>query len=154
MANRVEIQVKEIVEETIEKLGYTLFEVAYDKKKNQVSELVIYIDHEAGITLEDCETVSVAIDPLIEAADPIEESYVMCVSSPEIDRPLKTTEDFTLQLGAKIEIKLYQKVNGKKEFVGVLKEVTEEEITLEVPSLGEVTWARKKIALARPYIEV
>ena len=51
---------------------------------------MVYIDKQGGVDLIDCETVSLAIEPLIDEADPIEHAYVFCVSSPGIDRPLKS----------------------------------------------------------------
>lgn len=59
--------------------------------------------------------------PLIDAADPIEEPYILCVSSPGIDRPLKRPEDFARHLNEKVDVKLYEKRAGKKEWTVTLR---------------------------------
>ncbi len=134
-------------------LGYTVVDVEYVKKRGEDSELVIYIDKEGGVDLDDCEACSMAIDPLIDAADPIEESYILCVSSPGIDRPLKRPEDFARHLNEKVDVKLYEKRAGKKEWTVTLRGYDEKAISLETEK-GEA-WELElaKIAQIRPHID-
>lgn len=80
MSKKVEESVMQLVAPAAAQLGYTVVDVEYVKKRGEESELVIYIDKEGGVDLDDCEACSMAIDPLIDAADPIEESYILCVS--------------------------------------------------------------------------
>ena len=83
----------DIVEPTVTALGYELYEVEYQKEfDNWV--LTLYIDHPDGVSLDDCELVSNAVDPVLDAADPIEQAYYLSVSSLGIDRPLKTDKDY------------------------------------------------------------
>lgn len=153
MSKKIEESVMQLVAPVAAQLGYEVVDVEYLKKKNEDSELIIYIDKEGGIDLDDCEACSVAIDPIIDEADPIEEAYILCVSSPGIDRPLKRPQDFEKQMGQKVDVKLYEKLDGKKEFTAVLKGYTPEMITLETIKKQTVEIPVEKIVVIRPHIE-
>lgn len=141
----------DIVEPTVTALGYELYEVEYQKEfDNWV--LTLYIDHPDGVSLDDCELVSNAVDPVLDAADPIEQAYYLSVSSLSIDRPLKTDKDFKRNIGKVMDVKLYAPLNGKKEFSGTLTAFDEETYTIELKS-GSETIERKKTALIRPHID-
>ncbi len=132
-------------------LGYELYEVEYQKEfDNWV--LTLYIDHPDGVSLDDCELVSNAVDPVLDAADPIEQAYYLSVSSLGIDRPLKTDKDYKRNIGKVMDVKLYAPLNGKKEFSGTLTAFDEETYTIELKS-GSETIERKKTALIRPHID-
>lgn len=90
------------------------------KKTGDSEELIIYIDKDGGIGLDDCEKISRLIEPSIDACDPIEDSYFLCVSSPGLDRALKTTRDYERSVGKNVDIKLYKQTDGLKEFTGKL----------------------------------
>ena len=153
MSKKVEESVMQLVAPAAAQLGYTVVDVEYVKKRGEDSELVIYIDREGGVDLDDCEACSMAIDPLIDAADPIEEPYILCVSSPGIDRPLKRPEDFARHLNEKVDVKLYEKRDGKKEWTVTLRGYDEKAISLETDK-GEA-WELElaKIAQIRPHID-
>ena len=153
MSKKVEESVMQLVAPAAAQLGYTVVDVEYVKKRGEDSELVIYIDKEGGVDLDDCEACSMAIDPLIDAADPIEEPYILCVSSPGIDRPLKRPEDFARHLNEKVDVKLYEKRAGKKEWTVTLRGYDEKAISLETEK-GEA-WELElaKIAHIRPHID-
>lgn len=102
------------------------------KKTTDSLELIIYIDRTEGIGLDDCEKISRIIDPVIEAKDPIDGPYFLCVSSPGLDRPLKTYKDFERSIGKKIDIGLYKAIDMKKEFTGVLKSHNQSAFTAEI----------------------
>lgn len=141
----------DIVEPTVTALGYELYEVEYQKEfDNWV--LTLYIDHPDGVSLDDCELVSNAVDPVLDAADPIEQAYYLSVSSLGIDRPLKTDKDYQRNIGKVMDVKLYAPLNGKKEFSGTLTAFDEETYTIELKS-GSETIERKKTALIRPHID-
>ena len=153
MAKKIEENVMNLIAPAIAQMGYELVDVEYIKKRNEDSELVIYIDKEGGVDLDDCEICSNGIDPLIEAADPIEESYLLCVSSPGIDRPLKRPKDFEKHMGEKVDVKLYEKLNGKKEFTAILRGYEQEKILLDIGTEELLELVASKIALIRPHIE-
>lgn len=141
----------DIVEPTVTALGYELYEVEYQKEfDNWV--LTLYIDHPDGVSIDDCELVSNAVDPVLDAADPIEQAYYLSVSSLGIDRPLKTDKDYKRNIGKVMDVKLYAPLNGKKEFSGTLTAFDEETYTIELKS-GSETIERKKTALIRPHID-
>ena len=153
MSRRIEEQIEQLVSAKIAEMGYELVDVEYAKVKGQDDELVVYIDKQGGVTLDDCEAVSLAVEPIIDEADPIAHAYVFCVSSPGIDRPLKKPRDFEKALQTKVDLKLYEKINGKKEITAVLAGYDENTIRLQTEKGQELELGREKIALIRPHIE-
>lgn len=111
--------VRELVLPTAEEQGIVLWDVEF-VKEGAKRILRITIDSDEGINIEQCERFHRAIDPLLDEADPIEESYYLEVSSPGIERELKTDEHIRACVGEKAEIKLYAPRDGAKSFVGVL----------------------------------
>ena len=153
---KVTEKVAALVGQKISELGYELYDVEFNKEYGSW-ELLIYIDSPSGVTLDDCERVSVAIDPMIEEADPIEQAYYLTVSSVGIDRPLKLSKDYDRNIGNAIEVKLYaapsEKALGKKKnFTAVLTAHDEETFTVEYEN-GSYTFPKKAAALLRPHID-
>lgn len=93
--------------------------------------LRVYIDKEGGVNIDDCEAVSRALEKKLDEADPIEQAYVLEVSSPGLDRPLKKDADFEKFVGEIIDIKLYQAKDGKKQYQGKLLGLTDGVISIE-----------------------
>ena len=102
------------------------------KRMSDAAELIIYIDKEGGVGLDDCEKISRIIDPVIEAQDPINGPYCLVVSSPGLDRPLKTPRDFERSVGKKVDIGLYRATGKQKEFTGVLRGCDNDGFTAEI----------------------
>ena len=143
---------EQVVRPIAEANGMELVEVEF-KKLYGTPTLTIYIDKPGGVSLDDCELIHRAIDGPMDELDPTEGApYNLNVSSPGLDRPLKTLNDYKRKLGEKVEVSLYAPVEGKKKYIAVLDEATEEEITLKE---GEKTIKiqLKQIAAAKPYIE-
>lgn len=109
------------------KLGYEMLGIEYHKQKGN-SILRLYIDSDAGITIDDCVRVSDQIMGVLDVNDPIKEKYHLEVSSPGLDRPLFSLEQFKDFLGQKIKIKIHKSVNGKRRITGILKFVEESEV--------------------------
>jgi len=122
------------------------------KKTSDGAELIIYIDKEGGVGLTDCETVSRLIDPIIDALDPIEDSYYLCVSSPGLDRPLKTPNDFRRSVEKKVDIGLYKAVDKKKSFTGVLKTYDQDGFTVDADG-RELTFRYAETAIVRLHVD-
>lgn len=141
----------ELLEPTVRGLGYELYDVEYEKEYDNWV-LTLFIDRPEGVSLDDCELVSNAVDPILDEADPIEQAYYLSVSSVGLDRPLKKDKDFNRNLGGKIDIRLYAPVDGKKELTGTLVSFTADELTVALAK-GEKTLARKACALIRPHID-
>ena len=141
-----------VVRPIVEANGVELVDVEY-KKVFGTPTLTVYIDKPGGVSLDDCERVHMAIDAPLDELDPTQgQSYNLNVSSPGLDRPLKTARDFERKIGEKIEVSLYAPVDGEKKFLAVLSEVRGEEITLD-DNGKTVTLQLKQIAAAKPYIE-
>lgn len=130
MAN-IEEKVEQLVKSKIEKIGYELFDVLYFKEgKNYILRIVI--DNENGISIEDCEKVNNEITDILDEADYIKEQYFLEVSSPGIERLLRKDWQLKKYLGEKVEVKLFKKdENGKKEYIGILKDVQKETLIIE-----------------------
>lgn len=136
--------VAELIGPTVSSLDYDLWDVEYVKEGADYY-LRVTIDREEGITIDDCETVHRAIDPILDEADPIEDSYHLEVSSPGIERELKYDWHFEEFIGADVEVKLYAPINGAKSYIGELLGSDEQKVTVKVGQ-DEVTFPHDKIA--------
>ena len=112
--------VAELARPVVEAQGCELWDVEYVREAGEWF-LRVYIDKEGGVSIDDCEAVSRALDPLLDEADPIESSYNFEVSSAGVERALKRPSDFQRFLGAHIAVKLYSAVDGQKEYLGYLR---------------------------------
>ena len=111
--------------------------------------LRVYADKEGGITINDCEIVNRALRDLLDQEDYISDAYILEVSSPGLTRPLKKENDFKRSIGKVVEIKTFVKINGAKEFEGVLKAYDDATVTIEFEDETEVTISRKDISMIR-----
>ena len=133
-----------------EGLGYTIWDIEYEKIGSEY-HLSITIDSEKGINIEDCEAMSRAIDPVLDEADPIAEEYHLDVSSPGIERVIKTDFHLSKCLNEKVSVKLFAPIDGVKAFVGELASYDAENIKLLCPE--EIEIPRKQIAKMNIYFE-
>ena len=97
------------------------------KREGERQYLRVFIDKPGGVTLEDCQDVSRESEVILDIEDAIPTQYVFEVSSPGLDRPLKTIQDYQRLLGRVVKIKTYQAVHGKKKFVGHLQKIVEDQ---------------------------
>ncbi len=142
MANAAE-RVFNLVKEPVEALGLKLWDVRY-LKEGASWYLRIFIDKDGGVTIDDCTDVSHAVDPIIDEADPIDNSYYLEVCSPGIERELTRPEHFTYAIGKEVCLKLYHAENGIKEFKGRLK-TYDSSVTVETEN-GEIEFDAKNIS--------
>ncbi len=136
-----------VVEQTASELGYSIWDLEYVKEGSEWY-LRITIDSENGIDIEDCEKMSRAIDPVLDEVNVIEDAYHLEVSSPGIERDIKTDYHMDVCKGEKIQIKLYAPVNGAKTYIGVLNGYDEENILVD-----DIKIPRKSIAKMNVYFE-
>ena len=120
MKKGIKDTVREAIAPTVEALGYRIWDVEYSKIGADY-HLEITIDSDAGIGIEDCEKVHRAIDPILDECDPIEGFYYLEVSSPGIERELRTEEHIRHSTGARVEARLFAAVNGTKTIFGKLE---------------------------------
>lgn len=119
MKKSIKDTVREAIEPTVNSLGYRIWDVLYSKIGADY-HLEITIDSDGGINIEDCEKVHRAIDPILDECDPIEGFYYLEVSSPGIERELRTDEHISSSVGCKVEAKLFSAVEGRKSYIGTL----------------------------------
>jgi ribosome maturation factor RimP len=140
-------QLGELLGPVVANLGYELWEIEYAPRAGG-GLLRLYIDSPDGISLEDCEKVSRAVSGVLDEADPIPNEYTLEVSSPGMDRVLRTQDHFARFAGSRVKIEMIQLINGRKRFQGRLQKVGESEITLETDG-GEVSLPIEDIHRAR-----
>lgn len=111
--------------------------------------LRVYIDKEGGISIDDCEMISKELEKKLDETDPIEQAYILEVSSPGLDRPLKKDSDFVKYEGELIDIKLYRPKNGKKEFQGQLLGYADGVVSILLEGGEKLDFTKKEIASIR-----
>ena len=99
--------------------------------------------------MNDCETVSRAFSDKLDEDDFIEDSYIMEISSPGLDRPLKKEKDFARSLGEEVEVRTYRAIDRQKEFIGILKDYDKDTVTIEYEDGETMTFDKADIALIR-----
>jgi len=114
----------------VEGLGYELWELEYTPGRGS-GLLRVYIDSSAGITLDDCERVSRAVSDLLDASDPLPGQYTLEVSSPGIERPLRTAQQFAGYVGEQVFVELAKPLEGRRRFTGRLVAAGAESIEVE-----------------------
>lgn len=130
MATREE-QLKEIIEPALAAVGYVLWGIEYLPFGNSAT-LRIFIDHENGIGIEDCEKASRQISAVMDVEDPIKSEYTLEVSSPGLDRPLFSKAQYQSYCGEKVSVKVFERVNNLRRAQGVLLSVDDDGIEVEV----------------------
>ena len=145
---KIEDAIWKMAEPLVEENGMELLDVEYVKEGAEwYLRLFLDKDDEFGVDLDDCELISRKLSDLLENNDPITQAYRLEVSSPGIERPLKRTKDFIRFAGEKVQIRTFTAVEGKKEFVGILGETTEETVAIEENGVTTVI-PREKISKA------
>ena len=152
MKKSVKDIVREAIEPTVNELGYEIWDVTYSKVGADY-HLEITIDKEGGINIEDCEKVHRAIDPILDEIDPIEGFYYLDVSSPGVERELRTAEHISRSIGEKVEAKLFAPKDGRRSIVGILSAFEGTNITITEQS-GDVVLAQSEVSkLTTVYFE-
>ncbi|MDF1765622.1 MAG: ribosome maturation factor RimP [Gammaproteobacteria bacterium] len=131
MKNAAE-QIAELIAPTVEALRLELWGIEL-QQQGKYSLLRIYIENrEDGVSIEDCEKVSRQVSALLDVEDPISGEYTLEVSSPGMDRPLFTAEQFSLYIGETVSVRLRTALQGRRKFKGVIKSVVDTTIGLAV----------------------
>ena len=146
--NNTEKKVLAILEPILEEKALELADLEF-VKEGPNWYLRVYIDKDGGVTIEDCENVSRIKEKKLDETDPIEQAYILEVSSPGIDRPLKKPEHFEKYIGEIIDIKLYKPLEGKKEYQGELKQFDNGVITIIEEDGTEKQFIQKETASVR-----
>lgn len=123
--------VTELIDTTIQALGLELWGVEL-LQQGKYSLLRIYIEREEGVTIEDCEKVSRQVSALMDVEDPIAGEYTLEVSSPGMDRPLFTVEQYSQYVGSEVDLKLRRPLDGRRKFKGQILKVSGDVVGLSV----------------------
>lgn len=124
----------ERLETLIVSMGYELVGCELLPQGRQMA-FRIYIDSKTGVTVEDCSLVSRQVSAMMDVEDPIQNRYLLEVSSPGIDRPLFEIKHYHQYIGRHIRVRLRLAINERKHYKGVLQRVEEEDIYLFVEEL-------------------
>ena len=120
----------DLFEPEVAAIGYELLGIELTQNGHG-SILRVYIDKEGGVVVDDCVSVSHQLTGILDVEDPISGHYDLEVSSPGLDRPLFTIEQYKKFIGETVKVKLYEKHNGRKRFIGVLNAVDDEEVVID-----------------------
>ena len=134
----------------VEAAGCELWDVEYVREAGSWY-LRLYIDKEGGVTIDDCERFSRAIDKRLDAADPIDQSYTLEVSSPGIERELTKDWHYEACMGLELSVRLIRPVDGARDFVGTLTGCGEDGVTILLPEDVEMTFQRGEASHVRLY---
>lgn len=140
ITEKVEALAKPVVEDE----GCELWAVEYVREAGSWY-LRVLIDKDGGVGIDDCERISRRLDPILDEADPIPDSYVFEVGSAGAERELKRPSDFERYIGSEIEAKLYQPYQGKKSHVGTLEAYEDGDVTVSSVLLKKEQIAQVKL---------
>ena len=140
ITEKVEALAKPVVEDE----GCELWAVEYVREAGSWY-LRVLIDKDGGVGIDDCERISRRLDPILDEADPIPDSYVFEVGSAGAERELKRPSDFERYIGSAVEVKLYQPYQGKKSYVGSLEAYEDGNVTVSSVLLKKEQIAQVKL---------
>ena len=140
-------KLNELLQPLVEDLGYEFIGLEYNPNPKH-SVLRIYIDHENGVGIQDCEIVSRETAALLDVKDPIRSHYNLEVSSPGLDRPLFTPAHFSEFTGSEVQINLFAPQDGRRKFSGPILSAGESSVSIEQDG-SEVTLDYDNIAKAK-----
>ena len=145
--SRVTETVLALAKPVVEAQGCEVWDVEYVREAG-AWYLRVYIDKPGGVSIDDCEAVSRALDPVLDEADPIPTSYIFEVSSAGVERELKRPRDFEKFLGSQVEVRHYQPVEGAKAHTGTLRGYADGAVTIEING-AEKTYQKAQVAQVR-----
>lgn len=138
------------IERIISDLNLYLIDIKYYKENSEYL-LEIYIDSKGGLTMDQCEEATKEINKYLDTEDPIKDTYTLIVSSPGLDRPLKTNLDLELAIDSEVELNFYSAFNGQKKIYGyllgftdesyIIKNEKDDEIEIEKSSVSKINKA-------------
>ena len=150
--SKITDKVYELAKPVVEQAGCSLWDVEYVREAG-CWYLRVFIDKEDGVSINDCETISRALDPILDEADPIPDSYVFEVGSAGAERELKRPEDFRQFMGSEVEVRLYQPINGSKIFVGKLAAYDQGDLSITAGN-EDMSFKKAQIALVKLHVSI
>lgn len=130
MTSKLE-QLQDMLTPVVEALGYECWGIEFISQGRH-SVLRVYIDHEDGVLIDDCEKVSRQLSAVMDVEDPISSEYTLEVSSPGVDRQLFTLEQFARYVGEQVKIKLRSPIEERRNYQGLLRSVEDQDVVVQV----------------------
>ncbi|GAB4540972.1 MAG: ribosome maturation factor RimP [Thermodesulfovibrionia bacterium] len=149
----IETRVRTMVEPVINHLGMELDHLEINRIGGKVF-LRIFIDKEGGVTIDDCESVSRDVEAILDVEDPIPYSYILEVSSPGLDRPIRCLDDFKKYLGRTVRVVTSIPIQNQTFFIGDIERVGDEEVILVISGNKRVTIPYSIISRARLEVRI
>ncbi len=146
-------KIRELIEPAIDSMGVELDDMELGRMKGKIL-LRVYIEKQGGVSIDDCERVSREIATVLDVEDPVPGAYVLEVSSPGLDRPLRKPRDFMRFSGKKVRVVTNEPVDKQTFFVGKIENVTDEDVMLVLQKDRKVTISYNNISKARLEVEV
>jgi len=146
--NQIVGKIKDLIGNILQAKEIELVEIIYRRGQGGMN-LRLLIDKEGGITLGECALLNEEIGKILDQEDVMPEKYILEVSSPGLDRPLKTKRDFEKSIGKRIHVHTYEPVNDKRDHEGLVKSVDDEKVTVD-----SIEIRLDKIAKAKLKIEI
>ena len=150
--SKITDKVTELARPVVEEEGCSLWDVEYVREAGSWF-LRVFIDKEGGVDIMDCERISRRLDPILDEADPIPDSYTFEVGSAGIERELKRPSDFEQFMGHEVEVRLYQAVDGSKVFVGKLIGYENGNVSIEVGK-ASMRFMKSQVALVKLHVSI
>ncbi len=151
MANIIENKAFECADKIADALGYFVVDIEYKKETNG-KVLRIYLDKDGGIGIDECEKFSRAFEEEFDKLDAVDDAYILEVSSPGVDRVLKTEREFLYYIGRRVEVKLYKAIESQKVFDGILEEFSDNTAKIKTQE-KEILVPVKEAVYIRLYFE-
>ena len=138
--SRITDKVSLLARPVVEEAGCTLWDVEYVREAG-TWYLRVYIDKDGGVSIDDCERISRELDPILDEADPIPDSYVFEVGSAGAERELKRPGDFA-------------QLDGAKSFVGILKAYSDDGTVTVASGKKELSFTKAQTAQVRLHVSI
>ncbi|MBI5124475.1 MAG: ribosome maturation factor RimP [Candidatus Omnitrophica bacterium] len=151
MSPEITEKVKEVAAGYIKEHGIEIIDITYRRQHGGMT-LRILADRPEGISVKDCEEFNKYLSEELDREDVIQDRYILEVSSPGLDRPIKTDRDFERAMGRNLEITTFEAIDGRKTHEGRFAGMDKENIVIERDGVSAVI-PKNKIALARLKIE-
>jgi len=146
-------KIRELIEPAIDSMGVELDDMELGRMKGKIL-LRVYIEKQGGVSIGDCERVSREIATVLDVEDPVPGAYVLEVSSPGLDRPLRKPRDFIRFSGKKVRVVTNEPVDKQTFFVGKIENATDEDVMLVLQKDKKITISYNNISKARLEVEV
>ena len=150
--SKITDKVYELAKPVVEEAGCSLWDVEYIREAGSWY-LRVFIDKEGGVSINDCETISRTLGPILDEADPIPDSYIFEVGSAGAERELKRPGDFRQFMGSEVEVRLYQPLKGSKSFIGKLADYEDGTVTVTVGN-EDMSFNKAQIALVKLHVSI